>query len=152
MERTRASSTEAPGKARRRCSASGGSFDVQKDYKSGGADPILVASAGGRQGVTLQVGWSRADGGDFIAALPKQDVILLEGGYHLHGGRFTPFFQYNARDFDRAALADQQTYQVGVAFWLKGHARNVKASVGEQRTDGRPNRLQALLQLQVFSY
>lgn len=103
-------------------------------------------------GVRQGVDWSPVDGGDFIAALPKQDVILLEGGYRLHGGRFTPFFQYNARDFDRAALADQQTYQVGVAFWLKGHARNVKASVGEQRTDGRPNRLQALLQLQVFSY
>jgi hypothetical protein len=131
----------------------GGSFDVQKDYKSGGADLIYERPlAGGRQGVTLQVDWTRFDGGDFITALPKQDALLVEAGYHLGGGRYTPFVQYSDRNFDSASAADQKTYQVGLAWWLKGHSRNIKASVGEQRTDGKPNRLQALVQLQVFSY
>lgn len=131
----------------------GASFDVQDDYKAGGADLIYERPlAGGSQGVTLQVGWTRLDGGDFVLALPKQDTIFAEAGYHLAGRRLTPFVQYAARDFDAATLADQDTIQAGIAWWMNGHARNLKASIGRIHTDGRPDRLQALVQLQVFSY
>jgi hypothetical protein len=131
----------------------GASFDVQEDYTSGGADLIYERPlAGGEQGVTLQIGWQRFDGGDFLTSLPKQDAFLLEAGYHLGKGRFTPFVQYTTRDFDSGALRDQDAFQAGVAWWLKGHNRNLKASIGRQHTSGGPSRLQALVQLQVFAY
>ena len=131
----------------------GGSFDVQKDYNAGGADLMYEQPLKeGEQGVTFQLGWTHLNGGDFITALPKQDTVLVEGGYHLLKGRVTPFFQYSLRSFENASMPDQSAYQVGVACWLKGHNRNIKASVGEQRTDGKPNRLQGLVQLQIFAY
>jgi hypothetical protein len=131
----------------------GGSFDVQKDYKAGGVDLIYERPlVGGSQGVTTQIGWTRLDGGDFITTLPKQDVFLVEAGYHLAKGRFTPFVQYSNRNFDIDSTPDQDAFQVGLAWWLKGHARNLKASIGEQHTSGQPHRLQGLVQLQIFSY
>ena len=131
----------------------GGSFDVQDDYKSGGVDLIYERPlAGGEQGVTVQAGWVRFDGGDFLLSLPRQDTFLVEGGYHLAKGRFTPFVQYTARDYDVNTLADQDTFQAGVAWWLKGHNRNLKASIGRQHTKGGPNRLHCLVQFQVFAY
>jgi hypothetical protein len=131
----------------------GASFDVQKDYKAGGADLIYERPLrGGAQGVTLQIDWTRTDGGTFVTALPKQDAFLLEAGYHLAKGRFTPFVQYTTHNFDLASTADQDAFQVGLASWLKGHNRNIKASIGRQHTSGGPNRMQALVQLQIFYY
>jgi hypothetical protein len=131
----------------------GASFDVQEDYKSGGADLMYERPlAGGAQGVTVQVDWTRFDGGTFLVSLPKQDAFLVEAGYHLAKGRVTPFVQYTKRNFDLSSLADQDAFQAGLAWWLKGHSRNLKASLGRQHTDRGPNRLQALVQFQIFSY
>ena len=94
----------------------------------------------------------RYDGGDLIAALPRQDSWLFEAGYHLWNHRLTPFVQYQARDFGDGAAADQSHLQVGAAWWIKGHQRNLKISVGRVRTAGQPARTQVLAQLQIFYF
>ena len=131
----------------------GGGFDVQEDARIYSADaffetPVLDA----RQGFTVQFNWMRYDGGSFLPALPKQDAFLVEAGYHVWNHRLTPFVQYQARDFAGAATPGQDTLQAGVAWWLAGHQRNLKFSVGRLHTDGQADRTQALVQLQLFYF
>lgn len=131
----------------------GGTFDVQKEYKLFGADVILEHPFNkGEQGVTFQIDWNRIDGGTFITTLPKEDTLLAEAAFHAGKGRFSPFLQYAARNYSNSALADQYTFNGGAAIWLKGHNRNVKGSIGRVHTDGKPDRTQGLLQLQIFFY
>ena len=133
--------------------AIGGSFDVQKEYGSYGVDAFLEQPINkGAQGFTVQFGWTRVDGGTFLTALPKQDNLLVETAFHFSRGRFSPFFQYAARNYDAPATADQNQLQAGVAWWMAGHNRNLKFSAGRQHTNGSPDRMQALLQFQIFYY
>jgi len=131
----------------------GGGFDVQEDARIYSADaffetPVLDA----RQGFTVQFNWMRYDGASFLPALPKQDAFLVEAGYHVWNHRLTPFVQYQARDFAGAATPDQDTLQAGVAWWLAGHQRSLKFSVGRLHTDGLPDRTQMLMQFQLFYF
>jgi hypothetical protein len=64
----------------------------------------------------------------------------------------TPFVQYQARDFAGSALPDQDSFQAGLAWWMAGHQRNLKFSVGRQHTGGQPDRTQLLLQFQLFYF
>lgn len=131
----------------------GASFDVQKEYNLFGVDATWERPINkGEQGVTFQIDWNRIDGGTFITTLPKQDTLLVEGGFHLAKGRFTPFVQYASRNYSDAAQADQYTFNGGAAYWMKGHNRNIKGSIGKVHTDGKPDRTQGLLQLQIFFY
>ena len=131
----------------------GGGFDVQEDASIYSADAFFETPVGGNgQGVTLQFNWMRYDGGAFLPTLPKQDAFLVEAGYHVWNHRLTPFVQYQARDFAGTALPDQDTFQAGVAWWLAGHQRSVKFSVGRLHTDGQPDRTQMLVQFQLFYF
>lgn len=133
--------------------AVGASGDFQKDYKLFGVDLIWERPLNnGQQGVTFQIDWNQLDGGTFITTLPKQDTLLAEAAFHVGKGRFSPFVQYSLRDFSDAAQADQDAINGGVAYWMKGHNRNIKASIGRVHTDGRPDRTQGLVQLQIFFY
>ena len=130
----------------------GASFDVQKDYESYGFDAFFEQPIHeGEQGVTFQFDWNRVDGGTFLTDLAKQDNSLVEAAFHFGKGRFSPFVQYAARNF-AGATADQNQLQAGLAWWMAGHNRNLKLSVGRQQTDGKPDRTQALLQLQLFYF
>jgi hypothetical protein len=60
--------------------------------------------------------------------------------------------QYQARDFASASLPDQDSLQAGVAWWLAGHQRSLKLSVGRQHTDGQSDRTQVLVQFQLFYF
>ena len=129
----------------------GASFDVQKSYKSWGGDLFYEQPIhGGAQGLTAQFDWVHRDGGDFLASLPKEDAYLVEAALHLGKGRFSPFVQYAIRDFSEPARGDQNSLQAGLAWWMKGHNRNLKASAGRLHTDGQPDRTQVLAQLQIF--
>ena len=131
----------------------GGGFDVQEDARIYSADAFFETPVlGARQGFTVQFNWMRYDGGSFLPALPKQDAFLVEAGYHVWNHRLTPFVQYQARDFAGAATPDQDTLQTGVAWWLAGHQRNLKFSVGRLHTDGLPDRTQMLMQFQLFYF
>jgi hypothetical protein len=131
----------------------GGGFDVQEDARIYSADaffetPVLDS----RQGFTVQFNWMRYDGGALVPALPKQDAFLVEAGYHVWNHRLTPFVQYQARDFASASMADQDSFQAGVAWWLAGHQRSLKFSAGRLHADGQPDRTQLLVQFQLFYY
>jgi hypothetical protein len=138
--------------ASRRLLAVGASADTQKDYRSYGADIFYEQPFNqGRQGLTVQFDWAHFDGGNFLTSLPKQDTYLFEAGVHLAKGRLTPFVQYARRDF-AGASPDEDSLQAGLAWWWKGHSRNLKASVGRLHTEGQPDRVQALVQLQIYYY
>jgi hypothetical protein len=131
----------------------GASFDRQKEYGTYGADAFVDQPIHkGQQGVTAQFNWVRFDGGKFLPSLPKQDTYLVEAGYHLMKGTYTPFVQYAVRDFADAASADQNSLQVGLAYWMAAHQRNLKFSAGRLHTRGRSDQTQVLLQLQIFFY
>lgn len=131
----------------------GGGFDAQDDARIYSADAFFETPLfDGRQGMTLQFNWMRDDGGAFLPALPKQDAFLVEAGYHVWNHRLTPFVQYQARNFASASLPDQDSLQAGVAWWLAGHQRSLKLSAGRQHTDGQPDRMQMLLQFQLFAF
>jgi len=133
--------------------AIGGSFDKQKSYGSYAFDAFYEQPINkGQLGFTAQFDWNRVDGGTFLTALPKQDNMLVEAAFHFGKGRFSPFVQYATRNFDTATTADQNQLQAGVAWWMAGHNRNLKFSAGRQHTNGAPDRLQALLQFQIFYY
>jgi hypothetical protein len=136
----------------RRILAVGASADTQKDYHTYGADLFYEQPFHqGRQGLTVQVDFMHFDGASALTSLPGQNTWLLEAGVHLARGRFTPFVQYASRDIFGAS-PDQDSLQAGLAWWWKGHNRNVKASVGRVHADGQPDRVQALVQLQIFYY
>ena len=131
----------------------GGSFDVQEAYGTYGFDAFFEQPINkGKQGFTAQFDYNRADGGTFLTVLPKQDNILIEAGFHFGKGTYSPFVQYAARNFDNPATADQNSLQVGFAWWMAGHNRNLKASIGRQHVEGQPDRTQGLVQLQIFYY
>jgi hypothetical protein len=133
--------------------ALGGSFDKQKSYGSYGFDAFYEQPVNkGQWGFTMRFDWNRVDGGTFLTALPKQDNMLVEAAFHVGKGRFSPFVQYATRNYDASATADQNQLHAGVAWWMAGHNRNLKFSVGRQHTSGSPDRLQALVQLQIFYY
>jgi hypothetical protein len=131
----------------------GGGFDIQDESRIYSADVFFeTPTAGKTQGLTLQANWMRYDGGSFIPALPEQDAWLVEAGYHLLNHRLTPFVQFQARDFARPATLDQNHLQVGAAYWMAGHQRSLKFSVGRLNVTGLPSRVQVLAQLQIFYF
>lgn len=131
----------------------GGGFDVQKDARILSADVFFETPLVRKtQGATLQFNWMHYDGGSFIPSIAEQDAFLFEAGYHLLDHRLTPFVQFHAREFASSANPDQSVLQMGAAWWLAGHNRNVKISVGRLRTEGQPDRTQFLLQWQIFYF
>jgi len=131
----------------------GGGFAVQDDATILSADAFFETPTVNKgQGLTLQFNWMRYDGGGFLPALPDQQAFLFEAGYHLANHRLSPFVQYVAREFADDRTSDQNSLQVGVAWWLAGHQRNIKFSVGRQSIEGQDSRTQALLQLQLFYF
>lgn len=131
----------------------GGGFDVQKDARIFSADVFFETPLVRKtQGATLQFNWMHYDGGAFMPSIAEQDALLFEAGYHLLNHRLTPFVQFQRRDFAASATPDQSVLQIGAAWWLAGHNRNVKVSVGRLHTDGQQDRIQFLLQLQVFYF
>ncbi len=138
----------------KRLLALGAGFDTQKDYRSYAADVFLEQPINeGEQGVTAQFNWIRFHGGALLStALPQADTFEVEAGFHLCKGKLTPLVQYSKRNFQAATTPDQTTWQAGVAYWMAGHQRNVKATAGRQHTDGQPDRTQVLVQLQIFYF
>ena len=131
----------------------GGGFAVQDDATILSADAFFETPTVSKgQGVTLQLNWMRYDGGSFLPTLLEQQAFLFEAAYHLANHRLSPFVQYAVRNFESASTPDQTSLQVGVAWWMAGHQRNIKFSVGRQRVDGQDSRTQALLQLQLFYF
>jgi hypothetical protein len=137
----------------KRVVALGASFDKQRQYSTYGVDVFVEEPINkGEQGLTLQVNWNRFDGGTFVTSLAKQDQFLIEGGVHFNKGKMSVFGQYSRHTYDNTATAKQYVVNGGFAYWLGGHNRSLKVSVGRQHTDNAPDRTQLLAQLQIFAY
>lgn len=131
----------------------GGGFAVQDDATILSADAFFeIPTVNKAQGLTLQANWMRYDGSTFLPTLLEQQAFLLEAAYHLANHKLSPFVQFVARDFADDRTSDQNSLQVGVAWWLAGHQRNIKFSVGRLSIEGQESRTQALLQLQLFYF
>lgn len=136
----------------RKILALGGSLDAQQSYRSYALDFYYDHPLGGKNGVSLQGNWLHLDGGQLLPGLAEQDVYLVEAGWYAARARLSPYVQYERQDFEPAATADRQQFQVGLAWWLKGHGRSLKAGWGQQRLAGQPDRNQFQVQLQVFVF
>lgn len=138
--------------ASRKILALGGSVDAQESYRSYALDFYYDRPLGGRNGVSLQGNWLHLDGGQLLPGLVEQDVYLVEAGWYAARARLSPYVQYEKQDFEPSATADREQFQVGLAWWLKGHSRNLKAGWGQQHVEGQPDRNQFQLQLQIFVF
>jgi hypothetical protein len=130
----------------------GGSFDVQREYKSYSGDVYWEQPVAGGDGITLQVDYQTLDGDVFLPSLAKEKNTLAEIGYYIHAARLQPYLQYAKNDFDDPARADEQRTQVGLAFFFGGHNQNVKLGYTNLDKQGAPKRNQYLVQYQVFQF
>lgn len=101
------------------------SGDIQGDYKYVGVDGFTDLPLGPGV-VTGQVNIAHWNGNGGYVPLAKQTAVMLEGGYH-----FTEFFHLNpmARFELRSgsgAVADENRFSLGGAWWPYGHNMNVK--------------------------
>lgn len=117
-----------------------------------GADAFYDQPLSGGNGLTLMGQWTRYDGATFLTTLPRQDTYLVEAGLCFMKARFGPFVQWAKQDFSSSTLADNQQFQVGLACWMKGHNRNLKAGYGQLKSTGKPTRDQFQVQLQVSMF
>jgi len=129
----------------------GVSYDRQKDFSIAGADVYLDLPVGGNA-VTAQVDFARLDGGNLLPSLAKQDTLFAEAGYLVKSLKLTPYLQYSRRNFKARGAADEQTTQVGLAYWLDGHRLTFKLGIGQIERDGAPDRLQVALQAQLLLF
>ena len=131
----------------------GAGFDTQKEYHSYAADVFIEQPFNkGEQGLTAQFNWMRFDGGTFLPALARNDAILVEAAFHVKKGKVSPLVQYSRKTFDNALTPEQSMWQAGVAYWMAGHQRNIKVTVGRQHIDRQPDRTQLLAQMQLFHF
>lgn len=104
----------------------GASFDFQDDYKYFAVDGILDHPLGAGV-LTAQVNFAQWDGGDFIAALPKQNAIMAEAGYTFEGLKLAPVVRFESRNVSDGDAGDETRIGLGLSYWAHGHNFNVKA-------------------------
>jgi hypothetical protein len=127
-------------------------------YKGYGADIYFDQPiGGGKTGVTLQGDYLHFDGDTFLPSLAKQNDLLLEAGVHLGSHKFAPFVQFAMQNYDAAARADNRVIRGGIAWWIKGHSRNLKISAGQIHaaavgTTAAVDKTELLAQLQVLAW
>jgi hypothetical protein len=131
--------TEAPGYVlpgtylgRRKVFNIGAGGDFQGgQYKAIAGDAFLSYPLGAN-GVTLATTFIHFDGGTLIPALPRQNTVEVEGGYHFTDAKFTPWAKFETRSINSAFLnaANQNDHRIqigGTYYWL-GNTLNVKAA------------------------
>lgn len=128
----------------------GGSFDKQKDYSAYTGDFFWDQPVGNGDGITLQVDYTKWDGGTLVPTLPKQHTILGEAGYYMAAIKTQPFFQYSEEDFDNNAAPNQKKYTFGLGWFFSGHSSNFKVAYSRLNEDNTPNRSQFQAQYQIF--
>jgi len=127
----------------------GGSYDVQKSYKMWDVDTFFDQPVGNGDGITLQADYQKYDGGSFIVAIPKQHILLVEGGYYIGALHTQPFAQYTEEKYDTGiTLPNQKQWQVGLGFYFHGYNSNFKVGYGNVDQDGVRNRKNLVAQYQ----
>jgi hypothetical protein len=126
-------------------------FDTQDEYHAYDLD-VFVDYPSGPGAITAQAAFNRIDGGGTFAALPKQNVALLEAGYFLRDLKLTPVLQFTSRDVVDTDIGDETRWSIGANYWWSGHNANVKAAFGRIKPSGLAAQHQFTLQLQLFSF
>ncbi|HSM31477.1 MAG TPA: porin [Woeseiaceae bacterium] len=129
----------------------GASVDTQEDYQTTSVDFFYDQPLGGNA-FTIQGSWSNVDGDVFLTSLPDQENTTLEAGFYLGGAKLLPFVQLSNRDFSDPALADVDTFMIGVGYFFRGYNGNVKFSWGQSEPDGGESTDTIWLQLQAFTF
>lgn len=130
----------------------GVSMDQQDDYKAYGADIFLDYPLANKDVITAQAAYTQYDGGDFIAAIEKQNVIFAEAAYYFNALKVAPFVQLNIDNKSKESSADKKFMQAGLAYYIKGQNLNIKLGLGKYSQDNAENRTQILLRLQAFIF
>jgi hypothetical protein len=132
--------------------AVGASYDHQDKYDMIDGDVFIDYPVGGGNAVTFQADYAQYDGSTTYTNLPKQDVYLVEASFFASSASLGPFVQYANQNLSDPTKADENRYQVGLAYWAKGHNFNVKLGGGKISKDGVKDRTLVQLQAQVFFY
>jgi hypothetical protein len=136
----------------KRLLALGASFDRQEEYSTYALDLFFDYPVFDGDGVTLQADWVKWDGDTFFPQLPEQETWLLEASYHIGAWKLSPFAQYLRRQYGASQAPEETHWQVGLAWFGRGHNLTVKLGVGQHEVDGAADRLRAILQAQVFMF
>ncbi len=136
----------------------GTSYDAQsgksaavspKGYKMYDFDTFFDQPVNGGDGITLQADYQHYDGGTLVTALPKQHVLLVEGGYYINALKTQPFAQYTEEKYDSGiTLPNQKQWQVGLGFYFHGYNSNFKIGYGHVDQDNVRNRKNIVAQYQ----
>jgi len=131
--------------------AAGAAFDAQKGFHAYDADAFVDYPLG-PGAVTAQFDYNRFDGGATLTTLPKQNDILLEGGYLIRAWKLTPLLQLAHRDISASSFGDETRTGVGANYWLAGHNANVKALYTRIAPRGLNKQNEFTVQLQIFYF
>jgi hypothetical protein len=130
----------------------GGGYDVQSDYKAFAADAFFDHPISTSGAVTLQADLIHFAGGRTFD-LPRQNDLLVEGGYLFTKARVMPWVKLEAQRLRQGAAAlDQNRYQGGLSYFYRANNVNVKAGYG--LIDPKVGKTLHLftVQLQLFSF
>jgi phosphate-selective porin O/P len=130
----------------------GGGYDVQSDYKAFSGDAFFDRPIGAAGAVTLQADLIHFDGGRTFA-LPRQDDLLVEGGYLFTKARVMPWVKLETQRLSAAGSAgDQNRYQGGLSYFHLGQNVNIKAGYGVIDPKVGKNLHLFTVQLQIFYF
>lgn len=131
----------------------GASYDTQEDYTGYSFDVHLDQPLAGGNVIAASASWSNLDGDTFLTSLPEQDNIWAEAGIYFANSKLQPFVQYAERDFANAALADEDTWQIGLGYIFGGgHGGTLKFSYAQTSVDGGNDTDTLWFQMQVFKF
>jgi hypothetical protein len=130
----------------------GAGYDVQSDYKAFAADAFFERPIGAAGAVTLQADLIHFDGGQTFD-LPRQNDLLVEGGYLFTNVRVMPWVKLETQRFHAGGSAgDLNRFQGGLSYFHHGHNINIKAGYGVIDPKVGKSLHQFTVQLQIFYF
>ena len=131
--------------------AIGGGYDVQKDYSTYAADAYYDHPLG-PGALSAQLDYTHNDGGTFLKALPKQDVIYSEVGYYITKAKVMPYFTYSSKNVASTDTGDEARWAIGLGYMAFGHNFNIKAAYGRIDPKVGKSADQFTIQMQAFYF
>jgi hypothetical protein len=123
---------------RKKVLALGAALDAQGSYRGMAVDGFLSLPVGSN-GITAQTNLIHYDGHELLSALPKQDALEAEAGFHFSAAKLTPWVKYEARSYDDAVKSvvfqDERRLQVGGTWYVMGNTLNLKAGYSRATLD-----------------
>lgn len=136
--------------------AIGAGYDLQGDYRAWAADLFFDLPVGRGNALTGEVDFLRWDGGSTFPTLPKQNDILVQGGYYVSAVKLLPWGRFESQSFADAGSPsrDQKKIQFGLTWYPAAHYFNIRAAWGRvlPRADGVRATNQFTVQIQVFYF